>query len=319
MEKLHSIRRMFAELLNARQETLSLQSEIQDVKMLAAKALVQRFDVNTVFEKLSEAEFKVFSQFGDDGIIQYLLSHLQLDTALHRFIEFGVENYAEANTRFLLMNNNWSGLVIDGSQENINFIKNDSIFWKHDLTAVQAFVDCSNINRIISDHGFAGPLGLLSIDIDGNDYWVWEAIDVVDPVIVVVEYNSVFGSEHAITVPYDPVFNWSKAHYSHLYWGCSLKSLSLLAEKKGYSFIGADSRGNNAYFVRKDRVGALKPVTVDAGYVASKFRESRDEQGNLSFVSGSERLKVIADMPVFDLTRNTVVKIRDLTDPVKAN
>ena len=101
-----------------------------------------------------------------------------------------------------------------------------------------------------------------------------ESLEVSDPAIVIVEYNSVFGKDHAVTVPYDPVFNKTKAHYSNLYWGASLKALCLLAERKGYAFVGANSSGNNAYFVKKEKLGPVKPVRVEEGYVQSMLRES---------------------------------------------
>ncbi len=283
---------------------------IDEAKILAATSLLRQMNADQVLAHLSDAEFKVFSQFGDDGIIQYLLR--QLDIPCHTFIEFGVQNYTEANTRFLLMHDNWTGLVIDGSVDNIAAIKRDAIYWKHDLTAVHAFVTKANINDIFRTHRFTGEIGLLSIDIDGNDYWVWEAIEVVAPIIVVAEYNSTFGKNHALTVPYDPVFTREKAHYSCLFWGCSLKALCLLAERKGYDFVGSNSVGNNAFFVRTDKIGNLKPLTAEAGYVPSKFRDSRDQEGQLSFIGGDDRIQVIRDMQVYDVERGALVTIQDL-------
>src|SRR5687767_11515119 len=147
---------------------------------------------------LHEVEFQVFSQWGDDGIIQYLIS--KIDIPNKTFIEFGVENYKESNTRFLLINNNWSGLVIDGSKNNIDFIKQDIISWGFDIHAKHAFITKENINELLSEFinkGYDSEIGLLSIDIDGNDYWIWNEIKVVNPIIVVVEYNAVFGAENA--------------------------------------------------------------------------------------------------------------------------
>ena len=92
---------------------------------------------NRSIQSLDEVEFQVFSQRGEDGIIQYLISKIDIPNKI--FVEFGVENYTESNTRFLLINNNWAGLVIDGSKENVRFIKNDFIYWKYDLTALLFF------------------------------------------------------------------------------------------------------------------------------------------------------------------------------------
>jgi hypothetical protein len=280
--------------------------------MLAATPLVNQIRSGKVYRSIQEAEFKVFSQFGDDGIIQYIIANAELKPYERRFIEFGVENYTESNTRFLLMNDNWSGLVIDGSQQNIDYIKNDAIYWKHDLTAVCSFIDRENINETFAANDFAGEIGLLSIDIDGNDYWIWESIDTVQPVLVIVEYNSVFGSKRAVTVPYDPAFNCTKAHPSNLFWGCSLRALYLLANQKGYAFVGSDSRGNNAYFVARNRLGSLRALTVEEGYVCSKFRESRNEEGNLTYVSGSNRLRIIEDMKVLDVETGSLLALREI-------
>jgi hypothetical protein len=209
----------------------------------------------------------------------------------------------------LIINNNWRGLVIDGDQDNIRYVRSDNLFWKHDLTATCHFITKENINNIISDSGFNGELGLLSIDIDGNDYWIWNAITVVNPEIVICEYNSLFGIEHAVTIPYDPKFQRLKTHYSGLYAGCSLKALFELAKEKGYAFIGCNNSGNNAYFIRQDKVGPLKVPSLEEGYVQSKFRESRDQFGNFSYLDKKQSLKLIADLPIFDIERNELMPL----------
>jgi hypothetical protein len=259
---------------------------------------------------LRDAEFRVYSQWGDDGIIQYLIQHVPLPS--ETFVEFGVQDYNEANTRFLLVNDNWRGMIIDGSKEFMDAVRRSDIYWRYDLTAVDAFITRDNINGLIRSAGLSGPIGILSVDIDGNDYWVWEAIDVVDPAIVIVEYNSVFGSKRAISVPYDPAFRRSVAHSSYLYWGCSLRALCSLAQRKGYVFVGCNSNGNNAYFVKTALAAQLKACGVDEGYVLSRFRESRDADGRLDFKAGPDRLAAIADMTVVDVESGASLKLRDL-------
>jgi len=286
-----------------------LREQVSEAKLLTARVLINQMKGCGVVSSIQEVEFKVFSQFGDDGIIQYLIHHVAVPREQRVFIEFGVENYEEANTRFLLMNDNWRGLVMDGSLVNMASVRASGYYWKHDLTAAAAFINRENVNDLFRGHKFTGEIGLLSIDIDGNDYWVWERIDVVNPAIVVVEYNSVFGPRHAITIPYSPTFRRSQAHYSNLYWGCSLKALCLLAERKGYVFVGCNSAGNNAYFVQEKRLGALKALSAEEGYVYSRFRESRDQSGALTIVNGPDRLRVIQEMEVFDIERNQLTKI----------
>jgi hypothetical protein len=259
---------------------------------------------NKEIKSLHETEFKVFSQWGDDGIIQYLVNYLDIENKI--FIEFGVEDYLESNTRFLLINNNWSGLIMDGSCSNVSKIKKSEMYWKYDLIAKSAFITAENINQLIIEESIKGEIGLLHIDIDGNDYWIWKALKVVKPVIMIVEYNSIFGYERAITIPYESNFVASSSHFSYLYFGVSILSLCDLANENGYSFVGSNTAGNNAYFVKNEFLKDLKPLTAKEGYVESKFRQSRDESGELNYLRGDEILQCIKGLPVFNTRTNEI-------------
>lgn len=249
---------------------------------------------------LSDREFRVSSQWGEDGIIQHLIRTVPI--AQRIFVEFGVENYTEANTRFLLTNNNWSGLILDGSEDNIRAVKKEAIYWRHNLKAVAAFITRENINTLLRDNGLSGEIGLLSVDVDGNDYWIWESIDVVNPALVVVEYNARFGPERAVTVPYDAAFVRSTAHHSMIYYGASLAAFVALGRRKGYDFVGANTAGNNAFFVRRDlRPAALRALSAAEGYVPCQFRETRDAEGKLAFLSPAEEAAILAKLPVVEV------------------
>lgn len=243
----------------------------------------------------SEVEFSVFSQFGDDGIIQWLIH--RLPGIRHTFVEFGVQDYREANTRFLLVNDNWSGLVMDSSSRNIKVIKRDPISWLYDLQSECTFVTAENIDQLLINHGPQGELGILHIDIDGNDYWVWRSVTAVRPAIVIMEYNSVFGADRAITIPYDPKFSRG-GRISNLYFGASLPALCDLAKSKGYDFIGSNTAGNNAYFVRSDLHHGLRSLRAADGYITSKFAESRARNGRLNYLRGEQRLTSLRGLPV---------------------
>ena len=257
-----------------------------------------------------DAEFKVWSQWGEDGIIEHLLRHVPVAQPV--FVEFGVENYREANTRFLLRNRNWSGLVIDGSPQNIAFIRNDPISWRHDLKAIAAFVTRDNINQLIADAGITGDIGLLSVDIDGNDYFVWDSISQISPRLVIAEYNAIFGASAAVSVPYAADFHRTAAHYSNVYWGCSLAALDHLAQKKGYILAGCNSNGNNAFFIRQDVAGTIQKQSPAAAFRAAKFRESRDEAGNLTFLPVDEARRLIAHMPLVDVSSGAALTVGDI-------
>ena len=201
---------------------------------------------------------------------------------------------------------------MDGDAEFIHFIQKDDIYWRHTLTARCAFIDRDNVNNLFRDAGFTGEIGLLSIDIDGNDYWVWEKLEVVDPVIVIVEYNSTFGPDFAVTIPYDPKFVRHQAHYSGQFWGVSLQALTLLAGRKGYSLVGCNSAGNNAYFVRNNKLGDLPAFSAREAFVEARFRDSRSRSGELTYLSGSQRFDEISRLEVYDVERKIQVSLDSL-------
>ena len=287
----------------------SLLSKLEQQQLISGQILCA-LQSDKKITSVRDAEFNVFSQYGDDGIIQYLIQNINsIETT---FIEFGVEDYKESNTRFLLMNNYWRGLVIDANVKNICSLKKTNICWQYNLTVSSHFVTKHNINQIFVANGFSGEIGLLSIDVDGNDYWIWEAITAVSPAIVIVEYNSVFGIKYSITIPYTDNFYRTTAHYSNIYWGASLKALNLLAEKKGYLFVGCNSAGNNAYFVRNDKMGSLPVLKLEAGFSKAIARESRDEDGNLNFKNEEEKISIISHMQVWDIEKERLITIKEL-------
>ena len=284
-------------------------NEIQ--KLAIGKLLLKRNKLKKI-EKIEDIEFKIFSQFGDDGIIQFLIDKLEIDYEYQNFIEFGVEDYSEANTKFLLLNNNWSGLILDSSNENIENIKKKIFFWKFELEAIKSFITKENINSVITNSNInRKKIGILSIDIDGNDYWVWKEINVIDPLIVIVEYNSTLGFEKKISIPYKQDFERSKAHHSNLYWGASIEALKFLAKQKGYKFLTTNSAGNNAYFIKENIFDKIK-LDLKKNTYQSKFRESRDESGKKTFINYDQRLSIIGHLEVEDVETNKLYKISEL-------
>jgi hypothetical protein len=255
---------------------------------------------------LGEVEFQVFSQYGDDGIIQFLLSKIPFVNKT--FIEFGVENYREANTRFLLINNYWSGMVIDGDPKNIQHIQNEDIYGYYDLRAYCSFITKENINQLLHSSGFHSEVGILSIDVDGNDYWIWNEISAIQPEVVICEYNSLFGFELSVTIPYEPSFVRGNGKPLFFY-GMSLNAAVQLAQQKGYFFIGCNSAGNNAYFINKkhkDLLGDMERST-EAGYNLAIFSESKNEEGNIR--RGKDKIMAIDNMEVIDLNNGNKIKI----------
>lgn len=291
---------------------ISHMRQIENLMILQGRSLsIQNFD-RAPLTALQDAEFKVFSQYGEDGILQYLIHETAILPNERIFIEFGVQDYLESNTRFLLQGYNWRGLIIDGNKDYVDRVRRSDLYWRYDITALNAWINRDNINTLIVDSGFHGDIGILSVDIDGNDYWIWEKIDVINPVIVVAEWNSVYGPTHAVSIPYAPYFDRSTAHYSCLYWGASLRAFEELGIRKGYALVGSNSVGNNLFFVRRDRLGRLKNLSAEEAYVDSHCRDSRDINGQLNFLSGARRYDEIKSLPVVEVRSGQTTTLQQL-------
>jgi hypothetical protein len=273
--------------------------------------LQSRLVAQATHQSLQDAEFKVFSQNGEDGIIQYLVSKVSI--AARSFVEVGVQDYSESNTRFLLVNNYWRGLIVDSGTSHLAYLQQHSLGWQRDIRGLSAFVTAGNINDLLGKAGFMGDIGLFSLDIDGNDYWVLQALTVVSPRIVIVEYNSIFGPTAAVTVPYDPQFERTRAHYSNLYYGASISALAYLMQSKGYALVGSNRAGNNAFFVRRDLLDSVREVSPSECYVASPFAESLGPNGSLTYIRDLRaRVAQISHLPIYDVYKDTLVTVGTL-------
>jgi hypothetical protein len=251
-------------------------------------------------ERLEDAEFRVFSQFGEDGIIQWLVQRVEIPS--RTFVEFGVEDYRESNTRFLVEHDDWSGLAIDGGESHKAFVEQSQLGWRHTVDTRTAFLTAQNLDAVIGDAGYRGDIGLVCIDVDGMDYWLLEALSVVSPRVLVAEYNNLFGPERAVTVPYDPAFDRTAAHWSTLYFGASIAAITSLAASKGYALVGSNQAGTNAFFVRRDVVGSIPERAAEDVWRDSTVRQARDVNGQLLYLGGrAQQLHLIADLPLLDV------------------
>ncbi len=267
---------------------------------LQGKYLQELKRKKTKIKNFQEVEFSVFSQFGDDGIIDWLI--YQLPNIKKKFIEIGVQDYWESNTRFLLKSENWSGILIDSSRRDINKIKRQRIYWQHDLKAYNLMVNKKNINQFFTEkiNQKDRDVGLLSIDIDGVDYWILKEIDTIKPSIIVCEYNSIFGDIHELSVLYDENFERQKKHFSNLYFGASIKAMISMLKEKGYYFLGTNSSGINAYFVINDLSNKIKSKIEENSIFLSKIRESLDKEGKLTYEEMFDNKNKIGDLKIYD-------------------
>ncbi|MDR2343439.1 MAG: hypothetical protein LBD86_02760 [Spirochaetaceae bacterium] len=212
----------------------------------------------------------MYSQNDEDGIIEEIFK--RIGTTNKKFVEFGIQNGLESNCHFLL-HKGWSGLWIEGSKK---YADETRVLFKKvlesgRLTVVNAFITAENINRLIDEAGnITGEIDLLSIDIDGNDYWVWEAINSVKPRVVAIEYNAKFPPGHEWIMAYDEHHVWS-GDDEH---GASLKALELLGERLGFQLVGTNFNGVNAFFVRKELVkdSFPQPATAENLYNPVRYK-----------------------------------------------
>jgi len=186
--------------------------------------------------KLEQSECKIFSQNGEDGILDYIITMLKIIKP--NFIEIGVGTYVEANTRFIYDRFYPKGIIIDVEKSLSSKVFSNINSWKGDLRIIEEKVSTKNINKIISKHCDFN-VDIFSLDIDSIDYWIIDKLKPNISKIFVAEYNPVFGSSLEVTVPNLENFDRSKYHYSHLCYGMSLKALINLMSKKNYYFIGS--------------------------------------------------------------------------------
>jgi len=257
---------------------------------------------------IREAKLKIFSQFGEDGIIDYLLYKLKLNSKI-KFIEIGTGDYEEANTRFLCESRICSGLLIDKIKD-LKFVQKRDFFWKNDLYFCQKTITPSNISSVINSYGFKNDCNLLSIDIDGNDFWVLKNIELSHVDIVIAEYNPLFGSNLSLTVPQDD--NFDRNRFKKIFYGASLTAIIELMESKEFMFVGANSACNNAFFINKNKKEFFLNLKVEElkEYTKFTFREIKENSYKENQISNL--IDKIEDFEIYDLNKKKTFKIKEL-------
>jgi len=243
------------EVIKRRVNTLAVIERERYVRELLSES---RYDDKRRLERFG---FKVCSQYDEDGIIQEIFS--RIGTGAKTFVEFGVEDGLENNTLRLLLQG-WSGLWIEGDERFVSQItaKFQDVLSNGRLQLRRAFIDRDNINNLIRS-SFSGEIDLLSIDIDGNDIYILEAITVVQPRVIVIEYNGKFPPPLSIAQRYNPGHRWKGTDYG----GASLSAITKVAARKNYSLVGCGIAGVNAFLVRNDLLAdKFQPPFVAENY-----------------------------------------------------
>jgi len=287
------------------------------------KLLIASASINSMRSRKSEikdlwdSEIRVFSQWGEDGILTYLLDSIGISKP--KILEIGAGNFEECNSRFLAEFRNASVYCVDLRTDLKSNCESLEIYWKSTIIPINDFITPLNINfHIESAKTLIGGLDIFSLDVDGNDYWILREAHLSDVSIVVCEYNPLFGHKASVTVPREDQFARESKHFSWLYYGMSLRACISILNDKGFTFCGSNLSGNNAFFVKKDLVNSLTlnlpQMNNLARFTDWRVRESRDESGNLSYLYGSERADIIKSLKVLNINNDTLVELGDVID-----
>lgn len=235
-----------------------LQNEVVAQKQLMLAYQQLPSEVRLPFRQVG---FSLYSQHDEDGILLYIFSRI----GSHSFkaVEMCAGTGYECNVANLLINHRWTGLLVDGNPANIAKARDfymrrpETTHWPP--TILEAWITRDNVNDILINAGFVGDIDLLSLDVDGVDYWLWEAMTAVSPRVVVLEYNHLHGPISSVTVPYRADFVAEFTQYGSDYAGASLAAFIGLGRRKGYRYVGSNTIGTNAFFIREDVSAAVLP------------------------------------------------------------
>lgn len=264
-------------------------------------AIMAQRSARHTFRRLWDAEVTVFSRTGEDGILDYLCD-LQ-DIARPSCLELGVGDFSECNTRFLAEYRYANVMAVDSVPELTDSVTKMPLCSRTTVLPVQAWITPDNVGNLCASAREAfGQIDVLSVDLDGNDFWVAEAIDVLGVKVIVVEYNPLFGDRLPVSVPRRDDFDRRREHGSCLYYGASLRAFVELFADQGYSLIGTNRVCNNAFFVPAEVVRMADIEIPDIGDLSRhtdwRVRESRDDKGNLTLLTGPARIAAIESMPL---------------------
>ena len=231
--------------------------------------------INPVFDATGVA---AHSMQGEDGHILHILREIGVTN--RQFVESGRQNGLECNTANLTVNFGWGGVLIEGSPSDAALAARSYACFPR-VTVKQSCVTRQNIVDLLQTTGARNDADLFSLDIDGNDYWIWNALTDFKPSVAVMEYNSAFGPTRSETIPYNASFCRS-SDPSRLYFGASLAAFTKLANKKGYALVGTADNGPNAFFVRRDCLkSALAEFTAEQVYRPVHLKRSTQQEAEM--------------------------------------
>lgn len=199
---------------------------------------------------LTQYELRVFSQNGEDGVLAEILRRIGVEGG--GFVEFGIQDGSEGTTVFLAQVLGWPGVYLEADGAAYAALERRYAASPR-VRTVHAAVEPGNVEALFAQAGVPEEPDVLSIDVDGNDYWIWHALERYRPRVVVIEYNGDLPPRAVEVMPYTPGFRWD---HSSAY-GASLGALEALAAEKGYVLVHTESAGVNAFFVPSDLASDL--------------------------------------------------------------
>lgn len=265
------------------------------VNMALSRGLAARSTRNIDLTEPRTWEFSGFSQNGEDGILEVLCQ--QLHKSNRYFLEIGASDGLENNTSWLAMVRRFGGVWVEGSTTHARHARELFIPLNYGLQVVPSFVTADNVGQIVKQMLHRDP-DVLSLDIDGNDYYIACALleARIHPKICVVEYNSAYGPEQPLTVPYTSDFHVRQRFGDSLYYGCSIAAWRKLFDRFGYRFVTVEQNGVNAFFVDPDQMDVNFLDAIRGTHYLESFSHAREYHRGWQ-----DQFSLIADRPLFEV------------------
>jgi len=235
--------------------------------LLAQLCLMFEDDPSRYHEKMNDFGFRCFSQFEEDGLLLFVFAAIGFRSK--KVVEISAGDGTECMATNLIINHGFEGLLFDADRRNVS--RGQRFFSSCVDTALfpprfcQSWITADNVNRLLEENAFVGDIDLLSLDIDGNDYWIWKAIEAIQPRVCIFEINPVVPSNLSLTIPYDPEFRYCEdPPAGDEFWGASLRAMKRLCDNKGYRLVGVHRFGFNVIFMRNDvGVGVFPEANIE--------------------------------------------------------
>jgi hypothetical protein len=301
-----SVKRRLKRSLDARTDALAV---------VAAQAGTMAIDRMNAVTDLRQVELRVFSQWGEDGILWFLCNRLGIWKPT--IFELGVGDFSECNGRFLAEARNASIFAVDADPRLAESQVVRRLGPRCGVFGHTAWVSTANIGHLQEmSANYIGQPDIVSIDLDGQDYWILEQMDLTGVSVVVCEYNAIFGPRSTVSVEHVEGFVRASEGFARLLYGASLQAFNFLLTGRGFRLVGTNSAGNNAFWVRETALEHFDDLDLRQLPWPNSFdyrvREVHDPSRKPSLISGTDALRALGDAVLVNVVTGNTVAIRDL-------